>query len=157
VTWVTRARIRLPRLRTIAALALSTALAGSASLVLVASASAEGNPSLGVIVTPSATPSPDSMQPSLLVVPLTDRTEFPTTSPSNNACPAGGGTTTPSVSPTVLGVTFDNPPPTVSPPKKGPLPFTGLPLTQLCLLASALVGAGLLLRRSKRQHHLARH
>ena len=157
MTWVTRARARLPRLRTIAALALSTALAGCASAILVATASAGGNASSGVIAIPSARPTPDSMQPSLLVVPLTDSTKFPTTGPSNNACPAGGGTITPSVSPTVLGVTFDNPPPTVPPPKKGPLPFTGLPLAQLCLLASALAGAGLLLRRSKRQHHLARH
>jgi hypothetical protein len=42
------------------------------------------------------------------------------------------------VSPSVLGVTFVNPPPK----QGGGLPFTGLPLTRLLAIASALVGAG---------------
>jgi hypothetical protein len=62
------------------------------------------------------------------------------------------------VSPTVLGVTFDNPPPSNTPPRHGGgLPFTGLPLTQLMAMAIALVGAGVLLVRSRRGHRLSRH
>ncbi len=51
---------------------------------------------------------------------------------------SGTATTSPSVSPSVLGVTFVNPPPK----QGGGLPFTGLPLTRLLAIASALVGAG---------------
>jgi hypothetical protein len=75
-----------------------------------------------------------------------------TTSPPNGV--GGVSTTSPSVSPSVLGITFDNPPPNTSPNQGGGLPFTGLPLTHLLAMASGLIGAGLLLVRSKRRHYL---
>jgi hypothetical protein len=87
----------------------------------------------------------------------------PTTAPAP-ACPAGGsGTQTspptntaspsPSATPTVLGVTFDNPPPTTpTAPKPGErLPFTGMPLGQSLVTGSALIGAGIVLRGSRRR------
>lgn len=166
MTGVTRARFRLPVPRAFAAFAVSTGLACGASVALGANASAEGNPSADAIVIPSARPSPDSTELNHLVVPLTASTEFLAPSRSNNACPAsggmsspptGGGTARPSIPPTVLGVTFDSPPPSApEPPTKGRLPFTGVPLTQLLAMASALVGAGLLLMRSRRRHRLTR-
>jgi hypothetical protein len=174
MTWAMPERPRLLSGRwTIAAFALSAGLVGSGSALLVASASAEGNPSSSVLRFPSAMPSPDSEASSLLVVPLTETNQFPTTSPSNLACPASGGTSpppgggittpppggtaTPSVSPTVLGITFDTPPLPTTPSKPGgKLPFTGFPLTRLCLVASAVIGTGLILRRSKRRHQLSR-
>jgi hypothetical protein len=178
----------------IAALVLSASLAIGASAALIATANAAGNPSPSAIATSSSLPDAVSTD-GIVIVPLPaedvtatplSTTQFPTTSPSNNVCPArsgsptspppgggatspppgggttsppagGGGTTSPSISPSVLGVTFDNPPPNTAPRQGGGLPFTGLPLTHLLAMATALVGSGLLLARSGRSHYAGRH
>ena len=115
--------------------------------------------SAGIATTPSialATDSAPSPGPTLLTIPLASQQAFDTTNPSNPACPAGGGgpTSKPSVTPTVLGVTFNTPPPSTPTPTKpgGRLPFTGLPLVQSLLAGSALIVAGGVLRYSRRRH-----
>jgi hypothetical protein len=115
--------------------------------------------SAGIAATPSlslATGSSASVTPTLLTIPLASAQVFATTSPSNPACPAGGSgpTSSPSVLPTVLGVTFDTPPPTTPTGSKpgGRLPFTGLPLVQSVVMGSALIVSGSGLLYSRRRH-----
>jgi hypothetical protein len=120
-------------------------------VVLMLSAGIGATPSLAL-----ATDSGVSATPTVVTIPLATAQGFATTSGSNAACPAGGGTPTtgPSVTPTVLGVTFDNPPPTTPTGSNpgGRLPFTGLPLVQSLLVGSALIASGSALVYSRRRH-----
>lgn len=152
---------------------LSAATAVAATLAFGADARAQGIPvSDKIVVTVTANPyvapappPPIPLRPRVTASPTVAFHGFAQTSASNSACPASTQptssrtpTASPSVSSSVLGVTFVNPPPSSTrPPTKGRLPFTGLPLTNLLAMAAALVGAGVLLARSKRRHHLAPH
>ena len=134
----------IPRARAIVVLILSAGIATTPSLALASDSSA-------------------STTATLLTIPLASAQGFATTTASNPACPASGGgqTSNPSVTPTVLGVTYDTPPPTTPTGNKpgGRLPFTGLPLVQSVVVGSALIASGSGLVRSRRRHrqvHFAR-
>jgi hypothetical protein len=148
---------------------ISAAAAGAATLSLGASAQAQGTQvSDTIVITVTASPGFPAMQPPIPLKPRVSPSptpvvsDFADQSPGGSACPArpsltSSATTTafPSVSPTVQGITFVNPPPSGTRPPR--LPFTGLPLASLLAMAAALVGTGALLMRSKRRHHLGRH